>query len=241
LTAGSGTLHAGEGAPPLRFPIYECLYLINSHSQKLVDLLEELSRRFCVEHDSVAYYQSLIQCVRAGASQDIVSFMNDVELTEEWLFERLRVSEEKKFRDPEDAYLDVRRQEAERKEQGLPSRIQFLEGIDLCDLKFSADGAVVTVRKSKTDQEGAGRDVGLPFGSSPDTCPVRALRLWLDRSRIQEGPIFRVRNDARIAVKQICARIEVDPRTETAAIERAGEGNSGGRDCEAGKSLRVNL
>ena len=120
-------VHAGEGTPPLRFPVYECLYLINIHSQKLVDLLGELSNRFAVEHDSVAYYQSLIQCVRAGASQDIVSFMNDVEVTEEWLFERLRISEEKKFRDPEDAYLEVRRQEAEREEKGLPPRIQFLE------------------------------------------------------------------------------------------------------------------
>ena len=119
--------HAGEGTPPLRFPVYECLYLINMHSQKLVDLLGELSNRFAVEHDSVAYYQSLIQCVRAGASQDIVSFMNDVELTEEWLFERLRINEEKKFRDPEDAYLEVRRQESEREEKGLPPRIQFLE------------------------------------------------------------------------------------------------------------------
>jgi hypothetical protein len=119
--------HAGEDTPPLRFPVYECLYLINAHSQRLVDLLEELSKRFSVEHDSVAYFQSLIQCVRAGASQDIVSFMNDVELTEEWLFERLRVNEEKKLRDPEDAYLDVRRQEAERKERRLPPRIQFLE------------------------------------------------------------------------------------------------------------------
>jgi hypothetical protein len=120
-------VHAGEGTPPLRFPVYECLYLVNVHSQNLVDLLEELSNRFGVEHDSVAYYQSLIQSVRAGASQDIVSFMNDVELTEEWLFERLRINEEKPFRDPEDAYLEVRRQEAERKEQGLTPRIQFLE------------------------------------------------------------------------------------------------------------------
>lgn len=56
--------HSGEGAPPLRFPVYECLYLINVHSQKLVDLLEELSNRFAVEHDSVAYYRSFIQCVR---------------------------------------------------------------------------------------------------------------------------------------------------------------------------------
>jgi len=66
-----------------------------------------------------------------------------------------------------------------------------LAGIRLCDLKFSADGVVVSVRKSKTDQEGAGREVGLPFGASPETCPVRALRQWLDRAAIREGPVFR--------------------------------------------------
>ncbi len=65
-----------------------------------------------------------------------------------------------------------------------------LAGIDISDLKFSSDG-VVSVRKSKTDQEGAGREVGLPFGSSTDTCPVRALRQWLDRAAILEGPVFR--------------------------------------------------
>ena len=40
-------------------------------------------------------------------------------------------------------------------------------------------------------QEGAGREVGLPFGSSSQTCPVLALRQWLDRAGIQEGPVFR--------------------------------------------------
>ena len=119
--------HAGEGTPPLRFPVYECLYLINVYSQKLVDLLDEACNHFGVEHESLVHYQSLIQGVRAGASQDIVSFMNDVELTEEWLFERLRVNEERKFRDPEDAYLEVRRQEAERAEKGLPPLVQFLK------------------------------------------------------------------------------------------------------------------
>jgi integrase len=63
--------------------------------------------------------------------------------------------------------------------------------INICDIKFSADGVVVNVRKSKTDQDGAGREVGLPFGSIPDTCPVCALRKWLDRAGITEGPVFR--------------------------------------------------
>jgi integrase len=33
--------------------------------------------------------------------------------------------------------------------------------------------------------------VGLPFGAIQDTCPVRALRRWLDRAAIREDPIFR--------------------------------------------------
>jgi integrase len=66
-----------------------------------------------------------------------------------------------------------------------------LAGIHICDLKFSSDGVVVSVRKSKTDQDGAGREVGLPFGISQDTCPVRSLRQWLDKAGIKEGPVFR--------------------------------------------------
>jgi integrase len=66
-----------------------------------------------------------------------------------------------------------------------------LAGINICDLKFSADGVVASVRKSKTDQEGAGREVGLPFGASHDTCPVRSLRWWLAASGISDGPVFR--------------------------------------------------
>jgi len=66
-----------------------------------------------------------------------------------------------------------------------------LAGIHIYDLKFSTDGVVVTVRKSKTDQEGAGREVGLPFGSSSQTCPVLALRQWLAAAKITDGPVFR--------------------------------------------------
>jgi hypothetical protein len=119
-------IHAGEGTLPLRFPVYETLYLINLHSQKLVDLLYEMSDRFGIDTDSLDYHQSLIQLVRAGASQSVASFMNDVELTDEWLFDRLRVKEENELRDPDDVYISVREREKVRTDQGLPPRIQFL-------------------------------------------------------------------------------------------------------------------
>ena len=66
-----------------------------------------------------------------------------------------------------------------------------LAKIDIQDLTFGEDGVVVDLRRSKTDQEGAGRKVGLPWGSHPDTCPVRALRHWLEKASIQTGRVFR--------------------------------------------------
>jgi hypothetical protein len=47
------------------------------------------------------------------------------------------------------------------------------------------------IRRSKTDQEAAGRKVGIPFGTDVATCPVRALRRWLADSGITAGAVFR--------------------------------------------------
>ena len=51
-------------------------------------------------------------------------------------------------------------------------------------------GLVITLRRSKTDQEGVGRKIGVPHGRSRH-CPVAALDDWLIRSQIVGGPIFR--------------------------------------------------
>jgi integrase len=57
-----------------------------------------------------------------------------------------------------------------------------LVSLDLEDCAFGKDGLTVTLRRSKTDQDGVGRKVGIPYGSNPETCPVRNC-LSLDRAR----------------------------------------------------------
>lgn len=59
------------------------------------------------------------------------------------------------------------------------------------DLEWSERGVLVTLRRSKTDQEGKGHTRAVPFGQRPETCPVRALRAWLDAAGIAEGRVFR--------------------------------------------------
>ena len=59
------------------------------------------------------------------------------------------------------------------------------------DIQFVDAGLVIQLRRSKTDQEGAGFSKGLPYGTLAETCPVRALRRWLDAAEITSGPLFR--------------------------------------------------
>lgn len=66
-----------------------------------------------------------------------------------------------------------------------------LVALDFEDIEFKREGLVINIRKSKTDQEGKGRKVGIPYGSNYNTCPVRSLQLWLEESGITSGPVFR--------------------------------------------------
>lgn len=58
-------------------------------------------------------------------------------------------------------------------------------------IEIGADGLTVHLARSKGDQEGSGQKIGIPFGSNPDSCPVRAYKAWLELSKITTGPAFR--------------------------------------------------
>ncbi len=59
------------------------------------------------------------------------------------------------------------------------------------DLRFTKNGIEIMLRRAKTDQEGKGQTVPIPYGSNPDTCPVRAMQAWLEASGITSGHVFR--------------------------------------------------
>lgn len=66
-----------------------------------------------------------------------------------------------------------------------------LVALDVGDLAAVPEGLVLTLRRSKTDQEGAGRIIGVPYGRDPALCPVRALAAWREAGSITEGALFR--------------------------------------------------
>lgn len=103
------------------------------------------------------------------------------------------------------------------------------------DIATGREGLTIMLRRSKTDQEGQGVKIAIPYGSNLDTCPVRAYAGWLEASGIVSGPVFRHVNahghiasrhlaDKSVAliVKRYAAAAGMDPARYAGHSLRAG-------------------
>jgi site-specific recombinase XerD len=114
-----------------------------------------------------------------------------------------------------------------------------LVGLNADDCTFGKDGLTVTLRRSKTDQAGAGRKTGIPYGSNPETCPVRNLQSWTEHAGISGGTLFRSINrhgqtqlgglsglDVARVVKKLAKRAGLDASKYAGHSLRAGHATS---------------
>ena len=66
-----------------------------------------------------------------------------------------------------------------------------LVGIQVNQVRFVKQGMVIHLARSKTDNNGLGRDIAIPFASNRKYCAVRALSIWLKEAAITHGMVFR--------------------------------------------------
>jgi site-specific recombinase XerD len=111
------------------------------------------------------------------------------------------------------------------------ARRSEIVALDVADIEHVKGGIRVTIRKSKTDQDGEGQVIAIPFGGTD--CPIAALTAWLNAAAIKSGPIFRPVNkagtvaDTRLTDKSLASIVK-------AYAARAGHNP----DDYAGHSLR---
>lgn len=109
-----------------------------------------------------------------------------------------------------------------------------LVGLDVGDIEHVRQGIIITLRHSKTDQEGAGRKIGIPHGHTRH-CPVAAVIAWLKRAGITQGTVFcpinrhghlqpvRLSGDAvSEIIRERLAAIGIDPEGYSGHSLRAG-------------------
>jgi integrase len=105
----------------------------------------------------------------------------------------------------------------------MGSRGSNLAALNVADFAFVAQGLDITLRRSKTDQEGKGRLLSIPLQSDADLCASRVARRWLDAAGIQEGAVFRAvdrwghvgdkltRQEVSRIVKRRCEAVGLNP------------------------------
>jgi site-specific recombinase XerD len=87
--------------------------------------------------------------------------------------------------------------------QGLRDRALLLLGfaeafrrsefvaLEVADLKVTAEGLIVLIRKSKTDPESDGQRIAIPRVDESPYCPVQAVMEWMKKAQITKEAIFR--------------------------------------------------
>ncbi|AXI42083.1 site-specific integrase [Sulfitobacter sp. SK011] len=68
-------------------------------------------------------------------------------------------------------------------------RASELVGLRTDDIEAVSEGLILHLRRSKTDQEGKGRKIGIPLGRTRH-CPVTALATWQKYPAEKAGPLF---------------------------------------------------
>jgi integrase len=111
-----------------------------------------------------------------------------------------------------------------------------LVGLQCEDMIQYDSGLELLLRRSKTDQEGAGRTVFIPYARGT-RCPVEVLKYWLAVAGIDSGPLFRPINRH----DQLVGRKALTPQS-VALIVKASVRMMAGEEAAkmvAGHSLRA--
>lgn len=132
-----------------------------------------------------------------------------------------------------DRLLDVRDHALLMVGFGGAFRRSELVSFTVADIEDRGDWLFAYLATSKTDQEGEGATVAIPWGREEALCPIRALRRWYEASGITEGPVWRpVGKGGRLAGKAL------DARDVARVMKRRAAAAGLNPDSYAGHSLR---
>jgi site-specific recombinase XerD len=101
------------------------------------------------------------------------------------------------------------------------------------DLAEVPDGFRVTIRRSKTDQEGQGQEIVIPRGAR--LRPVEAVQTWLAAAGITAGPVFRpINRGGRVVDAALTAESAAGVVKERAAAVGLNPADFAGHSLRAG-------
>lgn len=117
---------------------------------------------------------------------------------------------------------------------GAALRRSELVALNVEDIETAAEGVIVTIRKSKVDQEGRGATVAVPNGRK--LMPVAALRDYVSAANLSAGPLFvRIGKGDRVTGERLT------PQSVALIVKKYARAAKLDADSFSGHSLRAGL
>jgi hypothetical protein len=120
----------------------EYLTDLNRNVEGALVLLEKLAEYPELNNEDFIIYQSYFREYLADTNMVVLDALEESEQETMIKANRERLAWEKKIRDPDDCYFDVRNREEELREQGLPSKIGILRGMKRTTTKDILSGSL---------------------------------------------------------------------------------------------------
>jgi hypothetical protein len=131
----------------MRLRLFEQIVELNHSFDRLIVGLEKLESIPFFQRELIQHARSDVEIARVYANREFFdNFEVIVENDAKWAY-RFQRNFDKKLRDPDDVYLEVRDSEERRKRKGLPPRVVILPNWDMSD-EDQYDGEQSGRRKS---------------------------------------------------------------------------------------------
>jgi integrase len=102
-------------------------------------------------------------------------------------------------------------------------------------VRFVPQGLELTIPRSKTDQQGAGRVIPIARARAEELCPDRVLRAWLAAAEIASGPVLRgIDRWGHVSAHALCGRTVARVVKRFAALAGLDPDDFGGHSLRAG-------
>ena len=112
-----------------------------------------------------------------------------------------------------------------------------ISALDVGDVELVSAGVIVQIRRSKTDQLGRGREIGVHCGRCEETCPARAVARWIQERGGWPGPLF-VQTQAHLGA---LTRQRLGVRTISILVKEHAAAASLAAEKYSGHSLRAGM
>jgi hypothetical protein len=126
---------------------------LNQNVEGALALLEKLAEYPELNNEDFIVYQSYFHEYLADANMMVLDALEESEQETMLNANRKRVAYEKKIRDPDDCYLDVRNREEELRAQGQPSQLGILRGMRRVTTKDILNGSFDDEDETEAESE----------------------------------------------------------------------------------------